>query len=392
MSDFNSPYAFAGNPLWVPLEGADAFDPAQALDYTLRLGGAAPVGEFKGRVERMCDIDVSDIARSLVEPYPEPVVFRGDEWLLARVSDGLTGAHSLSRRVLDFMSGMAQFQGPALLPGGLSNRSLLGGADVPVLGVAADPLLSPRCARGIVCVRESELAPLHFITRRETQLWVVPIGCEVEEPLGATVPAGVYAIDLDALRREYALNQGIIPAAFDVQIRRVEDLPVSTVARVFVTAAEPSPERVVVRFSNSFAVDERVELFGRPEVSLEAVDDDDDGAGYAVPRRATGELVSLRDRLSLVRSVTLSTGPIDGRRISLVEDLLASDEVWLPGPGGTELRAVPLISDMGYTHAGAAPQSLQINFRIADGEPRPLARDISAPGRVFGQTFDSYFN
>lgn len=78
--------------------------------------------------------------------------------------------------------------------------------------------------------------------------------------------------------------------------------------------------------------------------------------------------------------------------MATVEDMLAAPEVWIPGLFGREVRALPQLSDISYTRSGAEPQRLTIKFRLSDGEPRSMERDLSPGGRIFEDTFDTYFN
>lgn len=195
MNSFTSAFAFADNPLWVPLDATEAFDPSLALDYTVAFGELLhTLHEYRGRMEKAGNIEISDLAREFVEPYPAPVP-TSVSWMSSVVSVDAP-AYSLcraERRRVTFLSEWANIEGPILLPGGLSNRQLLCGAGVPLMGSASDPFLSSRGRDGFLMIGEAELSPLYFIAGEKMSVWLEPVGCSPEEVLSVTVPRGCTA-------------------------------------------------------------------------------------------------------------------------------------------------------------------------------------------------------
>lgn len=376
--------AFTRNPIRLQRHSSDPGG-VKAYPFTVSLAGEV---FFKGRFDYPADIDLSGIVDGYAsyfrdaESTGDPLIEIADEAVLRE------------NEVRIICNGADDFQGGFIaLPGGVSRQNL---KKVPrqsdifeerFLNPAANFFLTTRTSGWRLVVKETELYPLYFIVDAATAL-------KIEEPeAGASLTvntgaAGVFALDLEALRQKFWKQEFILPNVFDVH--RGEN----HICRIVIGQAPESPQRYWLKFRNSLGVFELIELTGEATIAPSWEDAED--VVSKVYDSTAHMYSSSRDRLEVSRRITVGTGNKTPDEARFLLDAIGSEEVYLLGLTYGPLKVIPSLENLTIQPAGADPQQFSIILDIAENEVNIL-EEIAAPAdackpRIFSDQFNDKFN
>lgn len=385
--------AFTGNPIIMHSNESVDDQPVAGYPFKINIAGNTV---FTGRFNYPHYINVSDIVDAYIQPLGEPddaahtivgpFVLVEDE---SEVS---------SRQVWVVFDGevdeeMAFFA----LPGGISKQNFrrLGGPfasrDIFTERFCASDtncFLTTRTAGWRITMKETEIHPLYYINDYGADSFRF-----VEKTTGRSwsveqLARGIYALDIEALRRHFFDEFGVLSNCFDVYHRN------DYACRLVIVQADSSRNRYRLKFRNSLGVFEVIEITG--EVSITPQWEDAEDAVFNRYDALTDDYISDRARIGRKLKITAETGFKRPDETRFLMDLLGSDEVYLLGLTDLPLRVIPSADNFTFTPRPEVPQSFTLALELADAETNIL-QDITDGNearkpRVFSPQFSKQFN
>lgn len=247
--------------------------------------------------------------------------------------------------------------------------------------------LTTRTASWRITMKETEVAPLYFILRTDTAIKITEKISNVSIDFGE-YENGVYALDINALRRKFFDEFNILSSQFDVYTDQYFS------CRIVIERAESARERYRLKFRNSLGVFEMIELIG--ELSLAPSYDDGDGTAFNRYDIITDDFQTERERIPMTLFVTAHTGPKRPDEVHFLMDMIASDEVYLLDMIDLPVKVIPTIENFQHRYHPEAPENFNIKLEIADRELH-IMQDIvdgteNRRPRVFSKQFSKQFN
>lgn len=341
-------------------------------------------------------LDIAEIIGAHTPPIPEvaadntaPLVCLEDASEVSALRGATVSAYTPDGDELDgvYLS---------VLPGGIPRGSLrvysAAGTDVfaaRLLEPRGNFFLTVRCADWRIVVRETELSPLYFVAGWQGPLSVRSACTGRTLDLGRVDRHGVYALDMQAVRRVFCEELSELPSVLDVI---AGDGPA---CRIVVEHTPAAVESYRLRFRNSMGGFDTLWLAGEMTVGLSPGDDGDTDT-YADYDPTTGAFSRRRDRRHLPAVLEINTliGR-DGDRL-LLADLLCSEEVYLLDVSGSPLRVIPECDDFASALRPVAPVGITVRLAIADDDcrlvPRVTSPEQSAWRRLFSTDFANQFD
>ena len=337
-------------------------------------------------------VDVSDMADAFSGYFPE--VASGNTEPIVEVADNGELAGRVVSAYFDYDTVDGDFEFLAI-PGGISHQNFRKhvekGKDVFDSRFLADGcnfFFTTRTSGWKILIRETELAPLYFLAYgRKSRIALTELATGIHVDFG-DLAAGIYAIDLSALRHSFFENHGVLPSAFDIERNGV------FACRVIIGMADVVPERYRLKFRNSFGFFEIVEITDAFTVVPEYTEEEN--LRYRLVDPVTGELTTARKRVGCIRKLTTNIGPISEDMTNLFLDMLGSDEVWLLDFAPEPVKVIPLADSLSFGHRMTKPVRVPLTLTVA-GEDFNITEDITdaletGRGHVFTKTFKSTFN
>ncbi len=385
----NSEYVFSRNPIIIE-------DNEWQSDSIDERGGRFYINLNNKKIYEGCffpplSIDVSEILDANIDFYPEPP--ENNENPLIEIID--TG--SLWDRFVYAYFEYDSFEAECeffVVPGGISNQNFrrlsLAGKDVftsRLFNPANNFFLTTRTADWQIVMKETELYPLYFFVQQNLET------IDVKNSTGSviafdSIPRGVYALDIDALRRRFVDEYDELTSVFDIYMAGVHS------CRIVVERSMPQKERYRLKFRNSLGVFEIIELSGELAFSP-----DYSASEEAVFKRydtITGSLYSERERVERTQSIQVETGNKRPDEIRFLMDMIGSEEVYLLDCGAMPIKVIPSVEEMKYKHRQDSPESFTLNLEICDSEINILQEIVDGnEGRkpkIFSDRFNDTFN
>lgn len=377
-------YAFCHNPIYVSDNRPFTGDmPENGFSYDVTLNGERV---FSGRYYPPFNINVSDIAESLVTYFPEPGIKNNDVFvkLLDKASLPRLGIHALNgSEELTFSC--------ILLPGGVSNRNWRRlahfGKDIfsqRILNPMSNFFLTTRSNSWRLTLKETELAPLYFLIDEESSVRI----CDTLSgtSYSQTLEPGLWLLDIVNLRKLYAKTYNVLSSSFDIFRNEPENAKRS--CRIVVTEAENSLSRTIVKFRNSFGLFEYIDLCGIRTLSTIAGDDE---SGFRKFDMLSNTFISERARTSFKRGFVINSGILKDSEMNTLYDMISSDEVYLLYPKEYPLRVIPSIEEFSRNIPSIEPFSVDIKFNLVDDESFITPDIITATEGVHSGIFSKEF-
>lgn len=384
--------AFTGNPIIL----RDDFDlSTQALHgypFNVELNG---VNIYTGRFNYPYSINIANIINSFIDYLPEPDARQYvDSGPLIRIES----PEEFARRFV-----FVQFNGEYdrefafyALPGGVSRQNLnwlSGMSDRDIftcrfLAKNTNCFLSSRTNGWSITIKETEIYPLYFINDNWDDEFTI-----VEKLTGKSltidcIDPGVYALDIEALRRKFFDEHGLLANSFEVFHQG------QFACRIVIEQAELSKERYRLKFRNSLGVFEIIEVTGELTVNPEWSGDDD--ATFSIYNPITDGYVSTRERVGCKRRLSISSRVKHPDEILFLMDMLSSDEVYLLDMSPSPVRVIPTTEELSFKLRPDVPSSFNLFLDLVEDEAFILpdifdTSDFRRP-KVFTKQFTKQFN
>jgi hypothetical protein len=244
-----------------------------------------------------------------------------------------------------------------------------------------------------IAMKETELEPLAFIMPvifgeelgyirvKET---VTGRSVRIEGASGAFM-----ALNMEAVRKHFYVQYGVLANLFDV----MDPYHSGRIAcRIAIEEAPGAQERCAVRFLNSFGVYERIDLIGKATIQLTGNQNED--TIFQVYDEATDSFTKKRVRIPIGSTYKIQTGIKRGDELAFIQDMLASDSVYLALPD-QEIKVIPSFEQATRAYVQTEPESMDITFKPVEDEsnmsPRRTKYGTTRP-RIFTSVFSEQFN
>lgn len=385
LEGLKSSYAFTRNPLWL---ASDRLDPELASDERGRLvvtrQGATI---FEGVFNTPLRMDVADILEASADEFKEPAP---DGSILYLVED----AHTLQDRKCDFT--MFNLQGDeadhvACIPivGGCSRQEFLSYQNIQsdifqnrFLADDCNFFLLPEDASWLIRIKEREAGMLYFLQDGDGVIDFVNLATGKTQSLDIE-EGGLYAIDVNELRREFALGYGGIASVMDVKRNG------KFACRIVIEYQQGDKEGYVVKYRNSFGFFEL--LYFDMQLTRKVVRPEDQEGNMRADVDYSG-FYNVKERGSMEVSYTGTANNISAPL--RIVDMLQSSEVYLLGVADFPIRVIPSVESLELLIRPVAPQSIDLEFKACsdwDNISGNAPHSIRKP-RVFTTEFNNRFN
>lgn len=386
-----SGYAFSRNPIPVYAEAPEGVTPgASGGSFSVSMGTEKI---YTGRFYPPLDLDLAEIVDAHVEFFKEP---EADNTVpVVRIE---TAAEMYKRYVFALFEFAEdeyeeEFEFMAI-PGGISRQNLkrMLATDQDIFNARffnrkSNFLMTTRTAGWYIVMKETELYPLYFILPGSATLEIVETLSKKSLSLG-DLTEGVFALDLEAVRRKFMQTHDIIPNMFDLYV----DGDYS--CRLVIEASDASKERYRLKFRNSLGVFEIMELTGELSITPDYTKSDE--ADFARYDPDTGAFYADRERIERQQTITADTGVKRPDEVRFLMDMIGSEEVYLLDLTEFPLKVIPSVENLKYSPRPETPERWTLKLKIADAETNIMQEIIDGTEgrkpRVFSKQFSKQFN
>lgn len=389
LQGITSGYAFSRNPIIIrDTYPSDAFD-KNGGTFSVMLDGT---NIYEGRFFPPMEIDLSEILDAYVSFFPEPPENNENPIIEIEDSGELGCRQCYVTTDYDSCESEANF---TVIPGGVSKqnykRLLAVGQDAftaRFLNFKNNFFLTTRTAGWRIVLKETELFPMYFFVRQQDeQVEVVETVTRTSLLFDRLYP-GVYALDIDALRRRFMAENRVIPNVFDIYMAGVFS------CRIVVERSDISKERYRLKFRNSLGVFEIIELTG--ELSITPDYSAAEETTFKRYDSVTGDFYTDRERVERKQSVTVETGVKRPDEVRFLMDMIGSEEVYLLDLTPFPLKVIPSVEEFTYKPRPDAPEKFILKLEISDTETNIMQEIIDGSEgrkpRVFSKQFSKQFN
>lgn len=238
--------------------------------------------------------------------------------------------------------------------------------------------LTVRPGRNILSIKETELYPLYFIQTEEGRIEVYTPDGEYRDE--QELLPGIYAINLDTVRRKFFEDFGVLPSV--LKIERDTYSPCTVV----IESARPTQSRLWLRFRNSLGVFEKIELTGKPMLKRDFQGAESEYMEY---RPKYDDFVARFPRKTESRSISVTSGFKSDTEFNLLAEAIASEEVYLSGCYDREIRVALSAEDFTEEMRPAKPNEITVNITLEDAENILFSTSKSG---IFSIVFNDVFN
>lgn len=384
-----SGYAFSRNPIILrETYPSDAFD-KNGGSFSIMLDGT---NIYEGRFFPPMEIDLSEILDAYVSYFPEPPEDNENPVIEIEDAGELSCRQCFVVAEYDSLESEGNF---TVIPGGVSKqnykRLLTTGQDAftaRFLNFKNNFFLTTRTAGWRVILKETELYPLYFlVSQQEEQITAIETITRTELTFDRLYP-GVYALDINALRRRFMSENRVIPNVFDIYMAGVFS------CRIVVERSDISKDRYRLKFRNSLGVFEIIELTG--ELSITPDYSAAEEASFKRYDSITGDFYTDRERVERKQSITVETGVKRPDEVRFLMDMIGSDEVYLLDLTPFPLKVIPSVEEFTYKPRPDTPEKFTLKLEISDSEINIMQEIIDGSEgrkpRVFSKQFSKQFN
>lgn len=384
-----SGYAFSRNPIILrETYPSDAFD-KNGGSFSIMLDGT---NIYEGRFFPPMEIDLSEILDAYVSYFPEPPEDNENPVIEIEDAGELSCRQCFVVAEYDSLESEGNF---TVIPGGVSKqnykRLLTTGQDAftaRFLNFKNNFFLTTRTAGWRVILKETELYPLYFlVSQQEEQITAIETITRTELTFDRLYP-GIYALDINALRRRFMSENRVIPNVFDIYMAGVFS------CRIVVERSDISKDRYRLKFRNSLGVFEIIELTG--ELSITPDYSAAKEASFKRYDSITGDFYTDRERVERKQSITVETGVKRPDEVRFLMDMIGSDEVYLLDLTPFPLKVIPSVEEFTYKPRPDTPEKFTLKLEISDSEINIMQEIIDGSEgrkpRVFSKQFSKQFN
>lgn len=394
-SNIKAGIAFSKNPIVLHSSlTVDDYNPITGIPFTVYTSGMGQ--RYIGRYNQPFNVNISEIVDAYAYYIREP-------WSGAPCINGVIEIEDLGtmydRMVfVDVTDDKLDKWQCYVIPGGVSRQNFrrynLLGTDVfesRFLNNANNFFMTTRTAGWCIVLKESELYPLYFISLEDAMYMTV-----VERTTGkslvqeARLGSGIFALDIDAVRRQFFDDYGVLSNIFDIY----KGNPTQYSCRIVIERCEPSRERYRLKFRNSLGVFEIIELSGELAISQDYATADE--ARFSRYDAVTDSFTTDRERIASTRSLSIETGIIRADCVRFLMDMIGSEEVYLLDLSELPVKVIPSIEELQFKPRPEAPQKYTVKLQVTEDETNIMQDIIDGTEghkpRVFSLQFTKQFN
>ncbi|GEM_PF-635828 len=386
--------AFSKNPILLRSSlTVDDYNPITGIPFTVYASGMNQ--RYVGRYNQPFSVNISEIVDAYAYTIGEPIMSYHINGV-REVED--PGTISERKIYVDITEDNLDEWECLIIAGGVSRQNYRRYArmktdafEARFLNNANNFFMTTRTAGWRIVMKETELYPLYFISLEKFLYMTV-----VERTTGKTLiqdgnfDSGIFALDIDALRKQFFDEYGVLSNSFDIY----KGDPSQYSCSIVIERSDPARERYRLKFRNSLGVFEIIELAGELAITPDYAAADE--ARFSRYDAETDDFTADRERITRPQSLTIETGVMRADTVRFLMDMIGSEEVYLLDLSELPVKVIPSIEELKYKPRPETPQKFTVKLQMAEDETN-IMQDIidgteGRKPRVFSKQFSKQFN
>ena len=386
--------AFSKNPILLRSSlTVDDCNPITGIPFTVYASGMNQ--RYVGRYNQPFSVNISEIVDAYAYTIGEPIMTYHINGV-REVED--PGTISERKIYVDITEDNLDEWECLIIAGGVSRQNYRRYArmktdafEARFLNNANNFFMTTRTAGWRIVMKETELYPLYFISLEKFLYMTV-----VERTTGKTLiqdgnfDSGIFALDIDALRKQFFDEYGVLSNSFDIY----KGDPSQYSCSIVIERSDPARERYRLKFRNSLGVFEIIELAGELAITPDYAAADE--ARFSRYDAETDDFTADRERITRPQSLTIETGVMRADTVRFLMDMIGSEEVYLLDLSELPVKVIPSIEELKYKPRPETPQKFTVKLQMAEDETN-IMQDIidgteGRKPRVFSKQFSKQFN
>lgn len=386
--------AFSKNPILLRSSlTVDDYNPITGIPFTVYASGMNQ--RYVGRYNQPFSVNISEIVDAYAYTIGEPIMTYHINGV-REVED--PGTISERKIYVDITEDNLDEWECLIIAGGVSRQNYRRYArmktdafEARFLNNANNFFMTTRTAGWRIVMKETELYPLYFISLERFLYMTV-----VERTTGKTLiqdgnfDSGIFALDIDALRKQFFDEYGVLSNSFDIY----KGDPSQYSCSIVIERSDPARERYRLKFRNSLGVFEIIELAGELAITPDYAAADE--ARFSRYDAETDDFTADRERITRPQSLTIETGVMRADTVRFLMDMIGSEEVYLLDLSELPVKVIPSIEELKYKPRPETPQKFTVKLQMAEDETN-IMQDIidgteGRKPRVFSKQFSKQFN
>lgn len=386
--------AFSKNPILLRSSlTVDDYNPITGIPFTVYASGMNQ--RYVGRYNQPFSVNISEIVDAYAYTIGEPIMSYHINGV-REVED--PGTISERKIYVDITEDNLDEWECLIIAGGVSRQNYRRYArmktdafEARFLNNANNFFMTTRTAGWRIVMKETELYPLYFISLEKFLYMTV-----VERTTGKTLiqdgnfDYGIFALDIDALRKQFFDEYGVLSNSFDIY----KGDPSQYSCSIVIERSDPARERYRLKFRNSLGVFEIIELAGELAITPDYAAADE--ARFSRYDAETDDFTADRERITRPQSLTIETGVMRADTVRFLMDMIGSEEVYLLDLSELPVKVIPSIEELKYKPRPETPQKFTVKLQMAEDETN-IMQDIidgteGRKPRVFSKQFSKQFN
>ncbi len=388
--------AFSKNPILLRSNlTTDDYNPIAGIPFAVYASGMNK--HYTGRYNQPFKVNISEIVDAYALPIDEPRPGSACSNGVIEVEDYDTMKEDRMVYVDITEDNLDEWQ-CLIIAGGVSRQNYrrydrmgTDAFEARFLNNANNFFMTTRTAGWRIILKETELYPLYFISLEPFLYMTV-----VERTTGKTLiqeaelERGIFALDVDAVRKQFFDEYGVLSNSFDIY----KGEPSQYACSILIERSDPARERYRLKFRNSLGVFEIIELAGELTITPDYTTADE--ATFSRYDVETDDFTADRERITRPQSLTIETGAMRGDNVRFLMDMIGSEEVYLLDLSELPIKVIPSIEELKYKPRPETPQKFTVKLQVAEDETN-IMQDIidgteGRKPRVFSKQFSKQFN
>lgn len=386
--------AFSKNPILLRSSLAvDGYNPITGIPFSVYASGMNQ--RYVGRYNQPFSVNISEIVDAYAYTIGEPIMSYHINGVREVENEG-----TMSERMVyvDITEDNLDEWQCLIIAGGVSRQNYRRYArmktdafEARFLNNANNFFMTTRTAGWRIVMKETELYPLYFISLEDFLYMTV-----VERTTGKTLiqegnlDSGIFALDIDALRKQFFDEYGVLSNSFDIY----KGDPSQYSCSIVIERSDPARERYRLKFRNSLGVFEIIELAGELTITPDYAEADE--ARFSRYDAETDAFTADRERIPRPQSLTIETGVMRADNVRFLMDMIGSEDVYLLDLSELPVKVIPSIEELKYKPRPETPQKFTVKLQMAEDETN-IMQDIidgteGRKPRVFSKQFSKQFN
>lgn len=386
--------AFSKNPILLRSNlTVDDYNPITGIPFTVYAEGMDQ--RYAGRYNQPFSVNISEIVDAYAYTIGEPIMSNHINGVREVEDQGTMHERTV---YVDITEDNQDEWQCLIIAGGVSRQNYRRYArmktdafEARFLNNANNFFMTTRTAGWRIVMKETELYPLYFISLERFLYMTV-----VERTTGKTLiqdgnfDSGIFALDIDALRKQFFDEYGVLSNSFDIY----KGDPSQYSCSIVIERSDPARERYRLKFRNSLGVFEIIELAGELAITPDYAAADE--ARFSRYDAETDDFTADRERITRPQSLTIETGVMRADTVRFLMDMIGSEEVYLLDLSELPVKVIPSIEELKYKPRPETPQKFTVKLQMAEDETN-IMQDIidgteGRKPRVFSKQFSKQFN